>query len=133
MGPLGMIFKTLAKVGGKTVQKDINLTEKFLERQHFAKYKNEFSSYHEKKISDLATDDGVSASWLKELIQDSKSVDQLNTVWRYMSSKLKTANLSPGTKREIMAQMSQKMEAVRDKEMLMKMAAFIRDHGGDLL
>ncbi|MCA0754886.1 hypothetical protein KP806_07475 [Paenibacillus sp. N4] len=127
-----MLFKTLARAGGKTVQKDISATNRILEKQHFAQFKHKFDTYHEKKISDLASDEGVSASWIKELIHDSGSIQQLNKIVGYMGSKAKTANLTPGAKREIMGEVARKMEAVKDKELLLKMAAFIRDHGGDM-
>lgn len=145
MGPGGMIFKGLSKLGKKAakttghkmnaiVKKDMAASDKILKDNYFLKYKDDFATYHDKKLHDLVTNDsGVSPSWIKELIEDSNTTEQLGKVLIYLKDGSKTMNLTTGMKRSMISSSMAKIQAIQDKEMFLKVVAFIRDHGGDLL
>ncbi|MEC0265169.1 hypothetical protein [Paenibacillus anseongense] len=75
--PLGGLLKFFAKEignkGGRIVAKDIQAAE------------SSFRWTHAEKIADLKNDVGLSPSYVKELIDDSTKVEDLDKIYRYLS------------------------------------------------
>lgn len=76
LGPWGGLLKFIAKEignkGGKVVAKDIKIAE------------SSFRWTHAEKIAELKTDVDLSPSYVKELIDSSSSVEDLDKIYRYL-------------------------------------------------
>jgi hypothetical protein len=76
-GPLGGLLKFFAKEvgqkGGQIVAKDMQLAEK------------SFVWSHSQKIAELKTDVGLSPSYVKELIDSSTKVEDLDKIYNYLN------------------------------------------------
>jgi hypothetical protein len=120
--------------GSGVVARDMKAGDKLLEKQLWAG--TEHKSYHAKKIHDLATDDQLAPTWIKELITKSKNKEDLNAVLGYLSDNAKTVNLPPGTRKGLMKATMTKIQAIREKELFQNfidLMEHVRNHSDDLL
>jgi hypothetical protein len=127
LGPWGSLFRRAVKevskqTVGKRVKNDMEYSENLL--------KSDFKL----DLKDLVEKDShVAASWIKGLIEQSSAPGHLQSVVKYLGDATRTANLSKQEKGQLWGMAKGKLQQMEDRELLRKMASFLREHGEDLL
>jgi hypothetical protein len=122
-GPIGQIInllakksaKTVGKSGGKLVARDIRAAEA--------------PWTHADKIKELATDSGISKSYLKDLVASSSKKEQLQSIQDYLNNSAKAGNLTDHERYNLFVSIVNKIKDIENYEVFKE----IIKHGTDII
>ena len=133
------LLRSGAKKAGKRIasaaERDAQDIRNEIAKERAARYGpgKDFVSEHDHDLHDLiTTDKGVSASWIRELIDNSKTPEQLSKVMQYLKDDARAYNLTSSMRKGLRASTTEKIQAIKDQELIHKFATFLREHGDDL-
>lgn len=113
MGPWNIIGHEVGKAIGRKVKHDVAAAE--------------FPWSHSEKIQELATDAGLSPSYLKDLITNSTSKEHFTALLQYLQEPAKAGNLSPELRESMVRVVKNRLELIIDHEVLQVLIRFMRE------
>lgn len=120
-GPIAQVIRFFAKKSAKTlrnvVENDIKIADKA----------NPWT--HADKIKELATDSGISKSYIQGLISKSSKPEQLLNIKGYLQDSIKAGNLTNRERYDLFAKIVTKIKKIEDY----KAFKDVLDHGKDII
>lgn len=124
MGPINGLFKLFAKEAGKkmggVVKRDVELA-------------NKISWTQADKIKELSTDNGLSPSYLHDIIASSNKTHHLEGIAKYLTNSKQAYNLSPELKKSMFRAIREKTEQIENNEALKQLIKLVKEKGLDHL
>jgi hypothetical protein len=88
---------------------------------------------HVEKINDLATDKGLSPSYLKDLVKQSSDKEHFAALKKYLSDPERVSNIPKAQHGTLLKAVKEKLTYMEDQEIMQQLIQTLKEHVSDIL